>query len=167
VGRTVDACDVAGLLKKAQLIYLVGGSPRYLLQTLHGTAAWRLVVEQHRSGTAIVGSSAGAMVLAAKMWGGDAAWEDALGLLPGVAVLPHLERHQPERVATLCASLERGLVLLGIDSATACVNTGGSTWRALGAGRAVVYRGGRSGSYRHGQAFSLRPRRPVHGDGAQ
>lgn len=142
-------------LKAADLLYFVGGSPTYLLETLQDTAAWRLISRQHRGGQAIAGSSAGAMVLAEKMLGAGGAWVDALGLLPGVALLPHYERQPGERGALLRESLDQGLVLLGVDSATACINLGGPTWQALGTGRVAVYREDTPALYRHGQTFAL------------
>ncbi len=142
-------------LRAADLLYFVGGSPQYLLETLQGTAAWRLISQQHRGGQAIAGSSAGTMVLAQKMLGAGGAWVDALGLLPGVALLPHYERQPGERVALLRKNLGQKLVLLGVDSATACVNLGGVTWQALGKGRVVVHHGATRSVYVHGQTFTL------------
>lgn len=154
-----DAQD-AGLvapLKEADLVYFAGGSPGHLLQTLRGTLAWRLITERHGNGLAIAGSSAGAMALAERMCGSDDTWRDALALIPGIAILPHFERQRAERIAALRATLDKRLVLLGIDSATACVNTGGAAWRVLGAGRVSLQAGGRPASYRQGQTLSWGP----------
>ena len=48
----------------------------------------------------------------------------------GVAVLPHHERSDPERVAAeLVGALLAGITALGIDGATGCVSEGDG-WRA-------------------------------------
>ncbi len=47
----------------AGLIYLSGGNPAYLAQTLHQTAVWHAIVAAHEAGAAVAGCSAGAMAL--------------------------------------------------------------------------------------------------------
>ena len=59
-----------------------------------------------------------------------------------VAVLPHHERSDPERVAAeLRGALPAGITALGIDGATGCVSEGDG-WRALGAGSVARDRAG-------------------------
>ena len=50
-------------LRAARLIYMLGGFPHYLGQTLLGSEAWRAAREAHAAGAVLGGSSAGAMVL--------------------------------------------------------------------------------------------------------
>jgi hypothetical protein len=67
-------------------------------------------------------------------------YRDALGLVPGVAVLPHFETFGHRWIE----SAERGrddVTLLGIDERTAALWHDGA-WRALGAGGVTVIRGG-------------------------
>src|SRR5215470_3938668 len=55
--------DLAALISGAGLIYLSGGSPTFLAQTLRGTAVWEAILAAWRSGAALAGCSAGAMAL--------------------------------------------------------------------------------------------------------
>ncbi|MBM3925005.1 MAG: hypothetical protein FJ320_03315 [SAR202 cluster bacterium] len=138
-----DAPKVAAITG-ADLLYLTGGDPSHLLSVLQGS---RLLEDLKRwllKGGVLAGSSAGAMVMAEWMGltraGGPV---EALGLVKGVAVLPHHERAEPKRVAKELAHVTSPTVTaLGIDSATGCVGEDGA-WRVLGEGRAVAYREGR------------------------
>src|SRR5690242_10583212 len=50
-------------LAAADLVYLSGGSPGYLVDTLRGSAAWDAIVARWLAGGALAGSSAGAMAM--------------------------------------------------------------------------------------------------------
>lgn len=54
----------------ANFVYLSGGKPRYLLETLQGTPAWQAIQHVYESGGVVTGCSAGAMVLGgeARRW---------------------------------------------------------------------------------------------------
>ena len=76
------------------MIYLSGGNPAYLADTLRGTAVWDAIVAAWRGGAALAGCSAGAMALTS--WvpslrhprtGGTV----GLGLLPRLRVIPHFD----------------------------------------------------------------------------
>ncbi len=60
-----DADDPAwdSAVGNADLIYLSGGDPNYLHDTLSGSRLWRSIVSRIRTGSILAGSSAGAMVL--------------------------------------------------------------------------------------------------------
>ena len=141
-------------LLKGDLLYLTGGSPGYLLQTIRGTSAWRSIVEGRRKGRLIVGSSAGAMVLGAKMWEGSG-WAEALGLVAGLALLPHGESLSRAQVASLTRNLDPGLTLFQIDTATCCVRLDTGHWLVLGEGQVRVHAAGKASYYKPGMRFLL------------
>jgi cyanophycinase len=130
-------------LDGVDLVYIAGGDPRYLLDTLRGSLVWRRLSSAVSEGCVLAGSSAGAMVLGETMrFHGDRI--DALGLLPRICALPHFERWGAEALSGLREwSSESGLTLLGIDGATACVGWGGE-WEVVGPGAVTVIRGGAS-----------------------
>lgn len=89
----LDGClDAVGA---AAVVVLPGGSPVRLLDGLRldGGRLGRALVERHRAGAALSGSSAGAMVLCARAAqpdrgrGDGLVVEDGLGLVPGLAVV--------------------------------------------------------------------------------
>jgi len=141
-------------LDGVDLVYLAGGDPRYLLDTLRDSLVWRRVSSGLEAGLAIAGSSAGAMVLGETMhFRGERI--EALGLLPGICVLPHFERWGADALPGLLdSSRERGLTLLGIDGATGCVGWG-REWEVVGPGAVTVIRAGRSEVFRGGRRIEL------------
>jgi cyanophycinase len=128
--------------RAGRFFYLVGGDPGLVPRTLAGTPLWDAIVAAWRDGASLAGSSAGAMALGEwtlvreRMPGDDRRrYAPALGLVPGVAVLPHFETFGHRWVES--ASERDGVVLLGLDERTGALRVSG-TWRALGAGGVTV-----------------------------
>ena len=126
----------------ADVVYFTGGSPEHLLETVQDSAFLKAVLASVEGGSVLAGSSAGAMVMGSMMRRPRAGgWVDSLGIVPGVAVLPHHERRdQAETSKELQESAPGGLTFLGIDARTGCLGTPGN-WRVVGSGRVTVYQG--------------------------
>lgn len=139
----------------ADVVYLTGGDPRHLLDTLTGSAVWKAIVAVFARGGMVAGSSAGAMVLGGWMRRGHTEWVPALGLAPRIAVLPHHEHAQPANVVPLRASLDPSVAILGIPTATACVSEDGNGWQVLGASAVTLYRNDDTTAFPPGRAFRL------------
>ena len=141
-------------LDGVDLVYLAGGDPRYLLDTLRGSALWQRLSGALEEGCGLAGSSAGAMVLGETMHY-QREWTPALGLLPGICVLPHFERWGAEALPDLRdSSSDNTLTLLGIDGATGCVGWG-REWEVVGPGAVTVIRAGRAKVFRGGRRIEL------------
>lgn len=125
--------------------YLCGGDPGLVVRLLAGTPAWDAVVEAWRGGAGLAGSSAGAMALGewtlirAGIAHQRRRFAQALGLVPGVAVVPHLDEFGESWLPTLPP--RRRATLLGIDVRTAAVWEHRRGWRAMGSGRVVIIDG--------------------------
>ena len=124
------------------VVYFTGGSPGHLLETLTGSQLLRNIMDAVAAGAVLAGSSAGAMVMGSLMRrprsGG---WIEALGIVPGVAVLPHHERSDPKETSKqLQTQVPADITVLGIDARSGCLGRPGS-WRAVGSGNVTVYRG--------------------------
>ena len=88
--KSADDASLAEILRRSKLIYMLGGFPRYLGQTLKGSACWDAMTMAHRNGAVIAGSSAGAMVLCEYYYNpADCRVCEGLCLMPGICVLPH------------------------------------------------------------------------------
>lgn len=127
-----DAADPANVeaVRSARITYLTGGSPLHLRSVLKETPLWEALLEAWREGAAVVGSSAGAMVLGDPMVdprGG--AFTLGLGLVENLAVVPHLGAAAEHRTLRLAPP---GVHLLGIPEQTAVVKDD-QGWRAGGA----------------------------------
>jgi cyanophycinase-like exopeptidase len=122
-----DDPAIAAAVRGAGLVYLSGGSPAYLADTLRDTLLWRAIVEAWEAGAALAGCSAGAMVMADRVpdlfhpSGGDRA---GFGLLPHIRVLPHFDAmvgRMPDLVTRPFLRPAAGVTLVGIDENTALV----------------------------------------------
>ncbi len=129
--------DLAALISGAGLIYLSGGDPRYLANTLRDTLVWDAIVDEWRSGAALAGCSAGAMALTS--WvpslrhprrGGT----DGLGLLAHLRVIPHFDaftKRMPDIVTRFLIPHDEHVTVVGIDEDTALVG-GPTEWTVRG-----------------------------------
>ncbi len=129
--------DLAALISGAGLIYLSGGDPRYLANTLRDTLVWNAIVDEWRSGAALAGCSAGAMALTS--WvpslrhprrGGT----DGLGLLAHLRVIPHFDaftKRMPDIVTRFLIPHDEHVTVVGIDEDTALVG-GPTEWTVRG-----------------------------------
>jgi cyanophycinase len=126
----------------AGVVYFTGGSPDHLLATIRESELLRTILEAVEGGAVLAGSSAGAMVMGSLMRRpGGGQWVEALGIVPGVAVLPHHEGRDPaETSRQLIREAPAGLTVLGVDARTGCLGRPGS-WRVVGSGKVTVYRG--------------------------
>jgi cyanophycinase len=157
VPRNVDA------VRAANLVYVSGGKPDYLLGTLTDTPVWEGVLSMLQNGGVLAGCSAGAMVLGgwipARPTGGSLSiWRAAFGLIPGSVIMPHFDEIPRWITAALGWVRPRRSLLIGLDGGTALVGpaSGGGAWEVLGAGR-VVLRGARlTGEYRKRGTVPLR-----------
>jgi cyanophycinase len=157
-----DADDAAHAqaVGEADLIYLSGGKPDHLLRTLAGSAVWAAALAANARGSVIAGCSAGAMVLCSQQARFRTpphvplGFEPGLGLVDGVAVLPHYDRFPETLAAMRVAQAPRGTVILGIDEDTAAIGREGS-WLVRGTGRVTVWRGRRRERHRDGDSFRI------------
>lgn len=139
VAMVVDALSaadpgIAALVEAADLVHLPGGDPDVIPSLLPGSAAWAAALRAHGRGACLAGASAGAMALAARLWTqrGPA---DGLGLVPGIAVLPHFD---PRRAGAWRSTVdpEGTLAWLGLDERTLVIGRAGAPWLVAGRGRA-------------------------------
>lgn len=146
--RRADAEDLslAGQVRASRFIYLAGGSVLHLRSVLKASPVWHALVEAWAGGAVLAGSSAGAMVLGDTMVdprGG--ALTLGLGLLAPFAVLPHAGDWSPDKTQRTVKLASGGLRIAAIDERTALVRANDGSWRAMGAGSATVWVGGRPG----------------------
>lgn len=148
--------EIISELRNAKLIYLLGGFPSYLGNTLKDSPAWQAALDAYHDGAVIAGSSAGAMVLCQFYYNpenGDVL--EGLGLVQNVLVLPHHENYGKNWAPRLLPKLP-GVSLLGIDERTGLIDDGkGENWSVFGQGVATIYQGGQIRVYRTDETFSI------------
>jgi cyanophycinase len=158
-----DAEDAAHAqaVGEADLIYLSGGKPGYLLRVLAGSAVGDALIDAHERGAVLAGCSAGAMVLAghafdfrAKMLPWPLRWRPGLGFAPGTSVVPHYDAWPETMSALVALQAPRGSVVLGIDEETAVIGRDGA-WVVRGTSRVTVWRGRHRERHRAGEIFRV------------
>ena len=139
VEERADADDpaLAALIEGAGLIYLSGGHPGFLADTLRGTAVWAAIEREWRAGAALAGCSAGAMAMTTwipslrhPLEGGT----DGLAVVPHLRVIPHFDAfaaRMPNIVTRFLAPSDKAVTLIGIDEDTAIVG-GPKEWTVVG-----------------------------------
>jgi cyanophycinase len=147
---------MADELRAARLIYMLGGFPAYLAQTLAGSACWRAAQEAYQTGAVLAGSSAGAMALCEYLYDPQAGKIMAgLGAVPGCCVLPHHNTFGKSWAARL-GKLLPAATLLGIDERTGMLDDGtGDCWTVYGHGGVTIYHGEQTRAYGAGEQFML------------
>jgi cyanophycinase len=143
-----DAADpaVVSAAADAGAVYLCGGDPGLVVELLTGTPAWEAIVDAWRRGAALAGSSAGAMAMGewslirAGVSHDRRRFAPALGLVPRMAVVPHLDEFGERWLRRLEPPADG--VLLGLDTRTAAVWRPRIGWRTIGPGRVALITGG-------------------------
>ncbi len=132
--------EMATKLAAANFIYFSGGKPRYLLETLQGTASWQAILDVFAAGGIIAGCSAGAMVLGSDFFDFPQLWRTlpALGLVMASAII------RPRRKVTV----------IGIDGATALVGSN-DQWVVYGHGGVTVFTENDKTRYTTGEEIPL------------
>lgn len=129
--------EFADLINGAGLIYLSGGDPNFLAETLRGTLVWSTIEATWQGGAALAGCSAGAMALGAWIPSlrhprkGSTA---GLGLLAHVGVIPHFDAFAarvPDLLTRFVLPDESAMTVVGIDEKTALVG-GPTEWTVEG-----------------------------------
>ena len=155
-GLSADAPELAETLTKSKLIYLLGGFPQYLAQTLNGSRSWQALLDAYLSGAVIAGSSAGAMVLCKYYYDPlSSRVVEGLNLVNHICILPHHNTFGKDWAPGLKHQLP-DKILVGIDEETGAItDTAQENWQVYGKGKITLYHHGRLDKFRAGQAFDL------------
>jgi cyanophycinase-like exopeptidase len=135
-------------IKNSALMYMSGGDPHHLAETLIDTPVWAAIVENWQSGASLAGCSAGAMVLSAQIPNFrmlKRSPSKGLNLLPEIRMIPHFNkffRWIPESAAKVLLHVPDDSILIGVDEMTAIVKRSGSeSWIVVGDAKVHVLKG--------------------------
>ncbi|MCB1005437.1 MAG: Type 1 glutamine amidotransferase-like domain-containing protein [Acidimicrobiales bacterium] len=130
----------AEVVSAARFVYLSGGSSMHLRSVLKDSPVWDALVAAWEGGAVLAASSGAARVLCDPMVdprGG--AFAVGLGLLPGLAVIPHHDHWSREKAHRTIQLAPRGLPVAGIDDRTALIRDPDGSWRSAGAGGVAIF----------------------------
>ncbi len=130
---------LAAQIAAANFVYLSGGKPQYLVDTLRDTPCWRAIAGVFAAGGVVAGCSAGAMALADRMVDFPRLWRTlpALGLAAGLAVIPHFDE-LPGLFTGLGRLASRQTSIVGVPGSTGLVGSDAG-WTAQGRSPITVF----------------------------
>ncbi len=136
--NSAEDITYAAKIAEANFVYLSGGKPDYLYQTLAGSRAWEAIKSVLSNSGLLAGCSAGAMVLGEKFFGFPG-WKTGFNFLPGMTIIPHFDEIPAVMIQPFRLLLREGLTLLGIEGNTALVSGAEEHYEVLGSGGVIVW----------------------------
>jgi len=140
--------EYADQIRDSALVYMSGGDPHYLANSLLDTPVWKAIYENYLSGGSIAGSSAGAMVLSSHIPNFRLSKSEptiGLNLIPKIRVIPHFDKFFkliPESAAKILLNIPSDGILMGIDELTALTKRRDSNiWQVSGKGKVHILKG--------------------------
>jgi cyanophycinase len=112
--------DLALAIEGANFVYLSGGKPGYLYQTLAGSPAWEAIRSVLAQGGVLAGCSAGAMILGEKIVGFPFL-KSGFNFLPGSLIMPHYDEISRNLRTVIRWLAGPTLTVVGIEGNTALV----------------------------------------------
>lgn len=162
--KSANDATFAASIRTSKLIYLLGGFPRHLGETLANSSCWSAALDAYHAGAVIAGSSAGAMVMCEHYYDPyEKKLLRGLNLVPNACVLPHHNNFGKAWANQLKQMLPEA-ILIGIDERTGMLSTDSVTdsrnetdmeWQVYGGGEVTLYRSESTQSYGRGEGFSL------------
>jgi len=145
---SANSDQFADAISDSALVYMSGGDPHYLAQTLTGTPVWDAILKNWQSGGSLAGCSAGAMVLSSEIpnfrflkYGPT----PGLNVIGNIRVIPHFNKFFkwiPDAAAKVLMHAPEGSILLGVDEMTALVQRRGKDfWEVNGQAKVHVLQG--------------------------
>lgn len=119
--------ELVPLIADSALIYLSGGDPHHLAESLIDTPVFDAIYQGWASGSSLAGCSAGAMAFSTQIPNfrfSKKSPTPGFNFLPKVRVIPHFDRFFrwiPESAAKVLMSSPDDTILIGIDELTALV----------------------------------------------
>ena len=154
--------EYVNLIENSSLIYMSGGDPHYLAQSLIGTPLWDVINKSWQSGSSLAGCSAGAMVLSSQIPNFRFSKKEptpGLNLIPNIRVIPHFDkffRWIPDSAAKILLEVPEETILIGVDELTAIVKRSGDDhWVVQGKAMVHVLKGLPDQQLAHNQTIHL------------
>jgi len=134
---SADDLALVERIRDANFIYLSGGKPDYLLQTLINTRAMEAILDVYRRGGILAGCSAGAMVMGESI-PGMLRWREAFKLFPNAVIIPHYDEMPGWLGSVVRLLARRKTTLYGIEGYTALL-VNGNGLKVIGRGSVTVW----------------------------
>ncbi len=128
---------LAERISQANFVYLSGGKPGYLYDSLKDTLTWQAIIGVINSGGLLAGCSAGAMIQG-EVFAGFPRKHDGFALWPKVNVIPHFDEIPGAIVSSMRLLGGTKMTIVGVDGYTALVRQG-ETYQVVGTGGVTIW----------------------------
>lgn len=149
-------------IENSALMYMSGGDPHYLANTLIDTPVWEAMKHNWSSGASLAGCSAGAMAMCHEIPNFRFTKREptkGFGILPNLRVIPHFDkffRWIPDSAAKVLMSAPENTVLIGIDELTALVKRHNqNNWLVQGEAQVHILQGAPKQTLLHSETITL------------
>ena len=156
--------EFAEQIKDAALIYMSGGDPHYLANSLIDTPVWNAIYTNWQTGASLAGCSAGAMAMCTEIPNFRFTKREptrGLNILPNLRVIPHFDKFFkwiPDSAAKVLMNAPENSMLLGIDELTALARRSNEThWIVQGEAKVHILQGAPNQELLHGDQVELLP----------
>lgn len=176
-----DDPAIVAPLRQANVIFLGPGSPTYTVRQLNDSLAWRILLDRHRQGAALILASAATLAASASTLpvyeiykvGEDLHWRQGLDFFGpyglSLVFIPHWDNTDggtaldtsrcymgQTRFEQLLALLPSDTTVIGLDEHTALVlDLAGGTCRVMGRSGVTLLKAGVEQRFLTGQTFAL------------
>jgi cyanophycinase len=147
-------------IENSALMYMSGGDPHYLANSLIDTPVWNAIYTNWHTGASLAGCSAGAMAMCAEIPNFRFTKREptrGLNILPNLRVIPHFDKFFkwiPDSAAKVLMHAPENSILLGIDELTALVRRSNEThWIVQGEAKVHILQGAPKQELLHGEEF--------------
>jgi len=153
--------DLAAQIEGAGLIYLSGGDPHYLAESLLGTPVLDAIYRNWQAGSSIAGCSAGAMAIGPdiphfrKM---KEIGSSGFAFAPSIRTIPHYNKFFgwiPDQAVPLFLKAPAHITVVGIDEETAIWSDDLTLWTVVGKRSAHILSGDSKGEFANGSTFTI------------
>jgi cyanophycinase len=134
---TANDETLAKTVAAANFIYLSGGKPDYLYNTLKDSLVWQAILAVVDRGGVLAGCSAGAMIMGETFFGFPG-WKVAFGFLPGVTIIPHYDEIPQIMLKSIRRLIKKEMIIVGVERYTALVKDG-ERYEVVGTGGVTIW----------------------------
>ncbi|MEM7132211.1 MAG: Type 1 glutamine amidotransferase-like domain-containing protein [Chloroflexota bacterium] len=133
--NSANDSTLAEAIAAANFVYLSGGKPGYLYDTLKGTSSWEAILTVIGKGGLLTGCSAGAMIQG-QAFGGFPRKHEGFGLWPNINVIPHFDEIPSAIISSMRMLVGKGMTVVGVEGNTALLKKDGQ-YEVIGQGVTV------------------------------
>ena len=154
--------DLADQIDGAGLIYLSGGDPHYLAETLINTPVYEAIIRNWQAGSSLAGCSAGAMAMGPEIPHFRKLKEigsPGFGLVPHIRTIPHYNKFFkwiPDAAVQIFLKAPEGIQIVGIDEDTAMVSRELHEWTVYGEASVHILNSDAPGKYSNGALITIK-----------